>query len=120
MENTYFDQESYENDIALEVNQDVLKRIYSDGILEEDILPIEFYFLTDSEDKTHKLEKHILLNYPEYTSLQILDYQGDTELRGITQPIKMSLDAVNHWNIVMWNLGYEFDCKLDGWQVKTS
>ncbi len=69
MENTYFDKESYENDIALGVNEDVLKRIYEDGIEPVDNLPIEFYFVTDTESKAANFMHHLSVSFPEYESL---------------------------------------------------
>ena len=51
MNNTFFDKESYENDIDLETNEDVLERIYKDGVKPTDKLPVEFIFITDSEVK---------------------------------------------------------------------
>lgn len=119
MQNTYFDQETYETEIELEVNEDVLDRIYSDGVSETDMLPIEFFFLTDTEEKALKLKECFLQNYPDYSDLEISDYEGDTQLRGLSMPIEMSLNTVNIWNIEMWDLGYQFDCRLDGWQVQS-
>jgi hypothetical protein len=119
MQNTFFDLESYENDIELEVNRDVLERIYADGIKPTDILPIEFYFLTDTKEKAVLFGDHLISKFPEYENIEIDDYDGDFEISGITDPKKMNLESVNEWNKTMWHLGYKFDCKLDGWQVGT-
>src|ERR1700729_4337912 len=119
MGNTYFDRESYENDIALEVNEDVLRRIYDDGINPNDSLPIEFYFVTDTESKATNLMHHLTINFPEYESLVIRDYDGDFEVSGTTDPKQMNKQTINEWNKVMWDFGYQYDCKLDGWQVGT-
>lgn len=117
MQNTFFDQESYENDINLETNEDVLKRIYSDNVKSSDKLPIEFFFLTNSETKAITFKSRLESSFTEYQEIQILDYNGDFEISGKTDPILMSLKAINQWNQLMWDFGYEFDCKLDGWQV---
>ncbi|MEZ2338473.1 ribonuclease E inhibitor RraB [Mucilaginibacter sp. RCC_168] len=119
MENTYFDQESYENDIELEVNEDVLDRIYRDGVTPIDKLPIEFYFLTDTEVKAIHFKKHLQDQFPDYNEIVIRDYNGDFEISGFTDPKEMKLNNINNWNKVMWDLGYKYDCKLDGWQVGT-
>ncbi len=31
----------------------------------------------------------------------------------------MNLQTINEWNKLMWDFGYRYDCKLDGWQVGT-
>jgi hypothetical protein len=119
MQNTFFDEESYENDIELEVNEDVLERMYKDGIKPTDKLPIEFYFLTDTEIKATNLKNHFKTKFPQYQAIEIRGYEGDFEISGITDSKEMSLQSINEWNKVMWSFGYEFDCKLDGWQVGT-
>lgn len=119
MQNTFFNQESYENNIELEVNEDVLERIYKDGVKSTDMLPIEFYFLTDTEAKATDFKNYLKTKFPEYEGVEIQDYDGDFEISGTTSPKEMSLQSINDWNKVMWDFGYEFDCKLDGWQVGT-
>ena len=119
MGNTFFNQESYENDIELEVNKDVLERIYKDGIKPTDKLHIEFYFLTNTKTKATDFKQHIETIFPEYNDIEIRDYNGNFEVYGITNPTEMSLHSINEWNKIMWDFGYKYDCKLDGWQVGT-
>jgi hypothetical protein len=117
MENTYFDQKSYENDITLEVNQDVLTRMYEDGISPADLLPLEFFFVTDSELKAANFMSALGKSFPQYESLEISEYDEDFEISGTTDPKQMDLQTINEWNKTMWDFGYQYDCKLDGWQV---
>ncbi|MGF7075399.1 ribonuclease E inhibitor RraB [Mucilaginibacter sp. 3215] len=117
--NTYFDQGTYENEIDLETNADVLERIYNDGVEPKDELPIEFFFLTDTEIKAINFKEHLQHAFPTYQDIEISDYDGDFEISGITTPVKMELQAINNWNSLMWDTGYKFDCRLDGWQVGT-
>ena len=119
MKHTFFDQNSYENDIDLETNQDVLNRIYKDGVKLTDKLPVEFFFVTDTKAKANALKKAIKAKFPDYESLEISDYDGNFEIAGLTEDLSMELTAINEWNKIMWDLGYEFDCKLDGWQVES-
>ncbi len=119
MINTYFDQDTYENEIDLETNEDVLQRIYNDGVAPINELPIEFFFLTDSQIKAYDFRDHLQEIFPTYQDLEISDYDGDFEISGTTQPIKMELQTINDWNSLMWDTGYKFDCRLDGWQVGT-
>lgn len=119
MINTYFDQDTYENEIDLKTNEDVLQRIYNDGVKSTNELPIEFFFLTDTETKADSFRDHLQKVFPTYQDLEISNYDGDFEISGTTSVIKMELQAINDWNSLMWDIGYEFDCRLDGWQVGT-
>ena len=73
--------------------------------------------MSDDEEKVKRLGLHLLTNLPKYTDLKVQPYNENFEMRGITHPIKMDLTTINEWNQQMWDIGYEFDCKLDGWQV---
>jgi hypothetical protein len=115
--NTFFTKDIYDAEIGLDVNTDVLERIYNSGVTPETSLSIEFFYVSDGEEKLRRLGLHLLSSFPEYADLQVQPYQEIFELSGITHPIKMELDIINEWNQKMWDIGYEFDCKLDGWQV---
>jgi len=117
--NAFFTQQIFESEIHLEVNADVLKRIYGDGIDSEARMPIEFFFTSDLEAKLKKLGLALLAEFPDYNELRLKPYQNIFELIGTSNPIQMDLATINDWNQKMWNLGYRFDCKLDGWQVGT-
>lgn len=118
-DNTFFTKEIYDTQIDLHVNGDVLKRIYNSNVMPEASLPIEFFYVSDQKEKLKNLELYLLSEYPEYTKLKVQSYNDKFELLGITHPIKMDLATVNEWNREMWDIGYQFDCKLDGWQVGT-
>lgn len=116
-QNTFFTEEIYRTEIRLDINEDVLKRIYNSNITADDQLPIEFFFVGDNIDNVLDLQNYLKKNFLCYTQLEVQPYESLFELSGITSPIQMSLDSVNKWNQLMWDTGYEFDCKLDGWQV---
>lgn len=118
-ENTFFTKDIYDSEIALEVNADVLERIYNSNVSSQDNLPIEFDFISDSEKKLKTLGIYLLSIYPNYSALKVAPYEDLFELHGITEPIQMELDIINEWNKQMWDIGFEFDCKLDGWYVGT-
>lgn len=44
--NIFFSKDVYDTEIRLDVNEDVLERIYNDGVNPIDELPIEFVFIT--------------------------------------------------------------------------
>lgn len=116
-QNTFFTKDIYDTEIRLDVNKDVLERIYNDGVNPIDKLPIEFVFITDTEEKANKLKQDLHLRYPNYTELRVLETEDYWEVIGITSPLEMNINNVNEWNEAMWNIGYNYDCQLDGWQV---
>lgn len=109
----------YEIGIRLDVNVNVLERIYSSNVTAEKSFPIEFFYVSDQEEKLKSLGLYLLKEYPQYTDLRIKPYQDNYELLATTHPIKIDLASVNEWNEMMWDIGYQFDCKLDGRQVGT-
>jgi hypothetical protein len=116
-ENTFFTKDIFDTEIALDVNADVLERIYNSNVTPETSLPIEFFYVSDQEEKLKHLGLHLLTNFPKYTDLKVQPYNEIFELLGNTHPTKMELGTINEWNQQMWDIGYVFDCKLDGWQV---
>ena len=118
-QNTFFTKDVHENEIGLDVNEDVLERIYSHGILPTDKRPIEFFYVSDTEEKVRNLKDSFTKTFPDYTGFKIQNYKDGYELLGTTEPIEMSLNAINKWNQAMWDIGYAHDCRLDGWQVES-
>lgn len=117
-DNTFFTKDIYDTEIGLDVNGDVLERIHNSTVTTETSLPIEFFFVSDQEEKLQSLGLQLLIDFPGYTNLKIQPYNDNFELSGLTHPIQMKLLIVNDWNQKMWDIGYKFDCKLDGWQVE--
>ena len=115
--NTFFSKEVYDNEIELDLNEDVLERIYNDGVTSSNELPIEFVFITDTEQKANQLKLMLSSTYPMYNDLRIDETEDYWEVHGITNAIKMEIDKINEWNQAMWDIGYKYDCQLDGWQV---
>lgn len=116
-DNTFFTTEIYQTEIALDTNQYVLQRIYKDNISANDKLPIEFFYVTDKAEKAERLKNHLERKFPCYSQFKVQPYKKIYEILGTTDPIQMDLQVINKWNQVMWDIGYIFDCKLDGWQV---
>lgn len=116
-ENSFFTKDMYDTEIALEVNVDVLERVYNSNVTAETSLPIEFFYVSNEEEKLKRLGLYLLTNFPTYTDIKVQPYNRNFELSATTHPIKMELTLINEWNQQMWDIGYEFDCRLDGWQV---
>lgn len=115
--NTFFTKDVYDTEIRLDVNEDVLERIYNDGISQSAELPIEFVFITDTEEKANTLKQSLSLQYLTYDDLEVEETEDYWEVHGITNAIEMDIDKINEWNQIMWDIGYSHDCQLDGWQV---
>jgi len=116
-QNTFFTEEIYRTQLGLDINEDVVKKMYDENVKAEDKLPIEFFFVSDNVDNVLDLQSFIKIRFSDYEKLKVQAYNDLYELSGITQAIKMKLESINKWNQIMWDLGYEFDCKLDGWEV---
>ncbi|HLL42863.1 MAG TPA: ribonuclease E inhibitor RraB, partial [Segetibacter sp.] len=112
--NTFFTEDVYQTEIRLDVNQDVLERIFSDNVSESDEYPVEFFFVTDKVQKANFLKDFLEANYPNYSELRVQPYEDLYEVVGSTNPIPMQLETINGWNKEMWDIGYNFDCKLNG------
>jgi len=115
--NSFFAKDVYDTEIRLDVNEDVLKRIYADGTTSANKLAVEFVFITDTEERAKKLEYYLSSHYNTYNNLDVAETEDYWEVRGITDPIKMEIARINQWNKAMSDIGYNYDCQLDGWQV---
>ena len=115
--NTFFTKDVYDTEIRLDINEDVLERIHNDGVNSFDELPIEFVFITNTEEKANNLKQRLSLQYATYLDLEVKETEDYWEVYGITNVIQMNIDKINEWNEAMWNIGYNHDCQLDGWQV---
>jgi cystathionine beta-lyase family protein involved in aluminum resistance len=117
MPNSFFFEDSYNTDIDLETNADVLERIYEDNILPTDELNVNFAFVTDTKDKADNFANILKRTYKNYSGIAVEPYDDLYEVTGVTDKIKMQLEEINEWNKIMWDFGYKYDCKLDGWFV---
>ncbi|MGV3658347.1 MAG: hypothetical protein ACO1NX_10340 [Chitinophagaceae bacterium] len=117
-ENSFFTKEMYVSQIDLETNEDVLERIHL-HVPADVSLPVEFFFVSDSEEKLKALGLSMMEGFPEYSCFKIGTYEAIFQLSGETPPIQMEIGPINEWNKMMWDIGYAHDCKLDGWQVQT-
>lgn len=118
MQNSFFLKNSYETEIALDVNEDVLERIYEDNISINDKLIVNFAYITDTIEKANYFLNVLQNTFENYTDLKVDNYDELYEITGLTDRIQMSLVAINNWNQKMWDLGYAYDCKFDGWFVE--
>jgi Regulator of ribonuclease activity B len=77
---------------------------------------VEFFFYADAEDKAANLAIALhQLNYSVYGVFPPSESMKDWSITGITPPIPFSEKEMTAWCETMYKLGYEFDCKFDGW-----
>jgi hypothetical protein len=115
--NTFFLKDTYNTDIDLETNEDVLERVYNDNILPTDKLNINFAFVTDTKDKADYFAKILKKSFKKYKDIEVARCGKLYEIVGKTEKIEMKIEDINKWNQEMWDFGYKYDCKLDGWFV---
>ena len=115
--NRFFTKEKYENGPNQSVNIDVLERIKNDSTITKDEMIFSFYFITDNKKKIDSLIDYLEKNEPNQQIIEINQANKIWELHGRTYPIKLELDNINMWERKMWDIGYKFDCELDGWQT---
>lgn len=112
-----------ENDFIVNQNKqfrlsiESLVSLRDSAVEEEDELKIDYFFYTDTLEKSQKLEKE----------LQKLDYvvnhgiaSHDKNLfviSGRTTEIKMMHETLSKWTVEMCDLGYKYDCSFDNWTI---
>ena len=77
---------------------------------------VEFFFYSDEEDKANNLAIELSkLGYEVYGVHPPLYEGGQWSVTGLTLPMKLEDEDFNNWSKQMVQLGYECDCKFDGW-----
>ena len=113
----FFSKEKYENELNQSVNNDVLERIKSDSTITKDEMIFSFYFITDKRAKIDSLIGYLEQNESNQQIIELNQVNEIWELNGRTYPIKLEIDSINRWERNMWEIGYKFDCELDGWET---
>jgi hypothetical protein len=90
------------------------------NIEEEDELKIDFFFYTDSLEKSQKVAKEIKnLNYNLSKEIST-NPKNLYEIAGRTTEMRMMHEILKKWAIDMCELGYKYDCAFDRWEIVTS
>ena len=113
----FFTKEQYETKLNQAVNIDVLERIKNDSTITKDEMIFSFYFVTDKRTKIDSLIDYLEMNEPNQQIIELNKINEIWELNGRTYPIKLEIDSINKWEGKMWEIGYKFDCELDGWET---
>lgn len=87
------------------------------SVEEEDELNIDYFFYTDTLEKSQKLEKELLkLDYTVNHRTNSHD-KNFFEISGRTTEIKMMHETLREWIAAMCELGYKHDCSFDTWRI---
>jgi hypothetical protein len=77
---------------------------------------VEFFFYADSEDKAANLSIALhQLGYTVYGVHPPREPYTEWSITGVTPRMPFAEKAMVAWSEEMYRLGYEFDCKFDGW-----
>ena len=113
----FFPKEKHENELNQSANIDLLERIKNDSTIRKDEMIFTFYFITDKRRKVDSLVDYLEKYEQNQQIIELNQINEIWELRGRTYPIKLEIDSINDWERRMWDIGYKFDCKLDGWET---
>lgn len=114
----FFTKEEREDCLEMQpvLNNRVLQLISSVGGKPDTLKSVEFFFYSDEQDKANNLV--IELNKQGYTLYGVgaPEHQGqEWSIIGCTPPMVLEEKELNNWSEKMLQLGYECDCKFDGW-----
>jgi regulator of RNase E activity RraB len=98
------------------LNKKVLELGKKFGAKENAFQSVEFFFYSDEEDKANNLVIELArLGYEVYAVYppELEDQQWS--VIGCTIPMNLQEGELTNWSEQMVKLGYECDCKFDGW-----
>jgi len=70
-QNTFFTEEIYRTQLGLDINEDVVKKMYDENVKADDKLPIEFFFVSDNVDNVLDLQSFIKIRFSDYEKLKV-------------------------------------------------
>lgn len=98
------------------LNKEVLAVGKKFGAKENGFQSLEFFFYSDQEDKANNLAIELAkLGYEVYDVYPPKDEDQQWAIIGCTSPMNLHEDELTNWSEQMVKLGYECDCKFDGW-----
>lgn len=97
-----------------------LVRLREVNVEEEDELKIDYIFFTDTFEKAQSLTKALQnLGYIVDGKMSASDKKVHT-IKGQTTHIRMMHEVLRKWAIEMCELGYEYDCNFEEWEITTT
>ena len=77
---------------------------------------IEYFFYTDEEEKANDLAIELKkLGYEIYEISPPYEKTGQWSITGCTHTVEFNEEELTKWSEQMVQLGYDNDCKFDGW-----
>lgn len=119
-EGRFFTKEKFENELNQGTNIDVLERIKNDSTISKNEMIFSFYFITDKRAKIESLIDYLQEHEKNQQIIELSQINDIWELNGRTYPVQLEIDSINKWEKKMWEIGYEFDCILDGWETTSA
>ena len=95
-------------------NYPLLEALRQHGVTDGDQLKLEFAFFTNDIEKAESLKKAFSVR-SDYSVDEITRVKKLWRLTGWSNKIKMDIDSINHWTFDMCKIGFDNDCKFDGW-----
>ena len=112
----YFTKEDFKEEFDLSRVDEVLNRLYKEeDVTSEQEYALEIFVMSDTLDKLDEMEE-VLEKMDIYTD-SIEKHDDGCELIASTQPMKMDPEVIKKWYTNLWEEGFKFDCKPDGWHV---
>jgi hypothetical protein len=115
----FWTKEAFQQSLAKQLRMTplTLERLAELSVGTEDQFKLEYSFHTDSPRKASALAGHL-----EEFGCQVEQYRsaGDERLSvitGRTAPMTMSHVILQTWTERMCRLGFEHDCRFDGWRT---
>jgi regulator of RNase E activity RraB len=117
----FFTKEEKEDSMANQpvANQEVKKLMNKFGGHTDSSQNVSFFFYTDAEDKAANLA--IELSKLGYEIFGIKDNSDNNEqwsVIGQTPPMPVEGEEFDFWSKRMVQLGFDCDCKFDGWETE--
>ena len=75
------------------------------------------YYITDKKEKLTALVEYFKGYAPEQQIIKVNQVSNIWELVGRSNPVKLEIESINTWERNRWEIGYKFDCELDGWET---
>lgn len=96
---------------------ETLVRLRESDIEEDDELKVDYVFYADTAEKAATLAKELQhLNYAVQQEV-IVNNKKLHRVKGQTTPIKMMHEVLRKWAVDMCDLGYQYDCDFEGWEI---
>lgn len=96
---------------------ETLGRLRDSAVEEEDELKIDYFFFTDTLEKSQALIKEIQkLDYTIHDGITSND-KNLFLITGRTTEMKMMHEILRKWVVEMCELGYAHDCNFDSWKI---